>query len=160
MTPVYITVAVIVALFMGAMLMLAGFFCWYLLKTMKEVRSTVEGFVKVLDPLVKTGALQQISSSAAGILKIGRRIVELIPDVNNTFRIFNNTLLSKTTQTPFSERSPESPPVDEAAPMKISYDEEKMADLEHAEKLRRQGIETDAARVVEPGTEGMTGAEV
>jgi hypothetical protein len=63
MTGVYVVVAAMVFLFLGIMLCAAGFFGWYMLKMIKELKGAVELQVKSTNELLGEGSFTRISKA-------------------------------------------------------------------------------------------------
>jgi len=160
MTQVYIALAVIAGVAVGAFLLLMGLFFWYLLRTMKEVQKSIGEFVRALDPLVRTGALQTLSSSSATMVDIGQRMLKSMGAINVTVAAFNKAFFSKEALTGMITE----PPVDDyASPeesLNIEYSEETAALHERQDSLRKQGIETDESRIPAPASNKMYGSNV
>lgn len=147
------TIAIaLLCLILGAGLLALGVFFWYLLKTMRNVEKSIGEFVRVLEPLIKTGALQQLAGAAATMVSIGQKALIGMASINSTVKVFNKFFFD---QTKVGALSPQEAPDDFAAPGESAVfvsTEEDVASAEVAQNLRDMGIETDATRVVENPT--------
>lgn len=160
MTTVFVVLAVVLGLLFGALLFAAGIFCWYLLKTMREFKCSIEQFTRAVDPLIKTGALQHLAGAASQSLDIGRQILSAMKAINVTVALFNKAFFSKEAIARSAAPETEDDFAGKDDSVRFGYSEEGAALRERQEALRKGGIETDHTRIQEPGPENMTGSAV
>lgn len=67
MTGVYVVVAAMVFLFLGMMLCAAGFFAWYMLRMIRELKASVDLQVKATHELLGEGSFTRISKSLSAL---------------------------------------------------------------------------------------------
>lgn len=160
MTQVYIALSIIAGIAVGVFLILMGLFFWYLLRTMREVQKSIGEFVRALDPLVRTGALQTLSTSSATMVDIGQKMLKSMGAINVTVAAFNQAFFSKETLAGMRTE----PPVDGYASaddsQRFEYSEEAAALTERQDTLRKQGFETDANLIMTPTPDKMYGSNV
>lgn len=159
MNPGEVIAIVLLALILGACLLALGLFFWYLLRTMKQVEKSIGQFVQVLDPLVKSGALQQLSQAAAQVAGMSREMVPAMIGLQRTFSLFNKNFFDPTKMQAIAPEPPTGEYAAEGESGVFSTTEESAAEREVAENLRSMGIETDASRTLER-PERMHGAKV
>jgi hypothetical protein len=150
---------VLLALLMGAGLLAMGLFFWYLLKTMKQVEKSIGEFVRVLDPLVKTGSLQQLSGAAATLVGIGKQALTAMNNINLTVGVFNKAFFDQTKVGAISQEPAAEDFAPEGSSGVFSSTEDELVQREAAQHLRDIGIETDASRTIER-PEKMYGGKV
>lgn len=164
MTQVLIILAVVIGLAAGAMILAACLFCWYLLKTMQDIKATVDAFGKVIEPMVKSGAFLAIANSTVEIASAIRPMLQAMTNINTTVGLFNKGFFEKgavpDADVPVGASRPDTGFAGTKESFHISYDEGSAALRERMDLLRQEGYETDATRVREPEMENMTGSSV
>lgn len=140
---------VLLALVGGAGMLAMGIFFWYLLKTMRSVEKSIGEFVRVLDPLVKTGSLQQLSGAAATLVGLAKQALLSMHNINQTVAVFNRGFFDSEKLGPLTPAAPPADFAQEGESAVYSSSEEGAAQQEAAADLRKMGIETDATRVIE-----------
>lgn len=156
-----IVVAVMLGIFGGAMILATAIFFWYLIRTVRDLKASVDYLAKSVEPLMKAGSLQAIAKAAVQSLEIAPQLLVALKSLNGTMSLFNRAFFAKDaaeavipTVTTTNEFAGE----DESA--RFGYSEEDAAVREKQETLRRSGIETDPARGGDPRTKNMTGESV
>lgn len=160
MTGTVIILAVVIGVLCGGLLVAVAIFFWYLLKTVRALNDTVGQFTRAIDPLIKTGALQVLASSAAQAIGIGNQMLAAMKNINTTVGLFNKAFFNKSAVAGTAVTTEEEEFGSREESATYGYSEGDAAIREKQEALRRSGIETDETRVPQPAAEQMKGVEL
>ncbi len=144
MTPLIIVVTAFVCLFFGAATLGLAIFFWYLLKSIRQMNATVAAFSVVLDPLVKSGSLQQSATAIVELAVFGKKLIPAMSNLNTTVALFNKAFFKPEALDETGEGGEGYAKPSESAV--FHHTDELAAKREVNEQLKKAGLEVDSER--------------
>lgn len=132
MTVLYAIIAGLVCLLLGITVAIFGFFLWYMLKVIREVKTAVEGLTTVSHELLGEGSFARMSKSATVISSS-------LPELLSGFKEFSRvmSIFHKTAFEPGKVAEVATPEADSAF---YPYSEERAAEVESRAKIGKDNL--------------------